>query len=107
VDSFATQVGHLLGKPGVYPIDHTILKVLLVLVALYLLWRTWKGYDWVAAAGWTLLATSVTATWVQAWYLLWPLPLAAIARDRRVLWGTLVVQGLFLVHQLPPLFVPQ
>lgn len=107
VDSFATQVGHLLGKPGVYPVDHTILKALLVLVAGYLLWRTWRGYDWVAAAGWTLLAVSVTATWVQAWYLIWPLPLAALSRDRRLLWGTLVIQALFLIHQLPPLFVPQ
>jgi hypothetical protein len=107
VDSFPTQIGHLLGKPGVYPVDHRILEVLLVLTALYLLWRTWKGYDWIAASAWTLLAISVTATWVQAWYLLWPLPLAAIARDRRVLWGTLVVQGLFLVHQFPPLFVAQ
>jgi hypothetical protein len=107
VDSFATQIGHLLGKPGVYPVDHRILEVLLVLVAVYLLWRTWRGYDWIAASAWTLLAVSVAATWVQAWYLLWPLPLAVTARDRRVLWGTLFIQGLFLVHQLPPLFVAQ
>jgi hypothetical protein len=107
VDSFANQVGHLLGKPGVYPVDHTILKGLLVLVAIYLLWRTWRGYDWISASAWTLLATSVAATWVQAWYLMWPLPLAAVARDRRVLWATLLIQTLFLIHQLPPLFVAQ
>ena len=78
-DSFATEIAHLFGKPGVFPVDHDLLKGGLVIVVLYLLWRTWRGYDWVAASGWTLLAISVTSTWLLAWYILWPLPLAVIA----------------------------
>lgn len=105
-DSFATEIAHLLGKPGVFPADHDLLKASLVIVALYLLWRTWRGYDWVAASGWTLLAISVTSTWLLAWYILWPLPLAVVARDRRLLVATLAVQGLFVVHQLSPLLAP-
>ena len=70
------------------------------------MWRTWRGYDWVAASGWTLLAISVTSTWLLAWYILWPLPLAVVARDRRLLVATLFVQGLFIVHQTSPLFAP-
>jgi len=105
-DSFATEIAHLFGKPGVFPIDHDLLKVALVLIVLHLLWRTWRGYDWVAASGWTLLAISVTSTWLLAWYILWPLPLAVVVRDRRLLAATLVVQALFIIHQLAPLFAP-
>ena len=105
-DSFANEIAHLFGKPGVFPVDHDLLKVALVLIVLHLLWRTWRGYDWVAASGWSLLAISVTSTWLLAWYILWPLPLAAVSRDRRLLAATLAVQGLYVVHQLSPLLVP-
>jgi alpha-1,6-mannosyltransferase len=105
-DSFPTEIAHLFGKPGVFPVDHDLLKAALVVIVLHLLWRTWRGYDWVAAAGWTLLAISVTSTWLLAWYILWPLPLAVIARDRRLLVATLFVQGLFIVHQIAPLLAP-
>jgi hypothetical protein len=105
-DSFATEIAHLVGKPGVFPIDHDLLKVALVAIVLHLMWRTWRGYDWVAASGWALLAISVTSTWLLAWYILWPLPLAVISRDRRLLAATLALQGLFIVHQLTPLFAP-
>jgi alpha-1,6-mannosyltransferase len=105
-DSFAAEIAHLFGKPGVFPIDHDLLKAALVLIALHLMWRTWRGYDWVAASGWTLLAISVTSTWLLAWYILWPLPLAVVTRDRRLLVATLAVQALFLAHQTSPLFAP-
>ena len=105
-DSFATELAHLVGKPGVFPIDHDLLKGALVVTVLYLLWRTWRGYDWVAASGWTLLAIAVTSTWLLAWYTLWALPLAVIARDRRLLVATLAIQGLFIAHQTAPLFSP-
>jgi Glycosyltransferase family 87 len=102
-DSFATELAHLFGKPGVFPVDHDLLKVSLVLIILHLLWRTWRGYDWVAASGWALLAISVTSTWLLAWYILWPLPLAVVTRDRRLLIATLAIQAMFVVHQLTPL----
>jgi alpha-1,6-mannosyltransferase len=105
-DSFPTEIAHLLGKPGVFPIDHDLLKGALVVIVLHLLWRTWRGYDWIAAAGWTLLAISVTSTWLLAWYILWPLPLAVIARDRRLLVATLAVQAMFILHQTAPLLAP-
>ncbi len=105
-DSFPTEIAHLVGKPGVFPIDHDLLKAALVAIMVHLLWRTWRGYDWVAASGWALLAISVTSTWLLAWYILWPLPLAVIARDRRLLVATLAVQLLFIVHQTAPLFAP-
>ncbi len=105
-DSFPNELAHLFGKPGVFPVDHDLLKAALVLILAHLAWRTWRGYDWVAASGWALLAISVTSTWLLAWYVLWPLPLAVITRDRRLLAATLFVQGLFIVHQTSPLFAP-
>ncbi len=105
-DSFPNELAHLVGKPGVFPVDHDALKAALALVGLYLLWRTWRGYDWVAASGWTLLAIDVTSTWLLAWYILWSLPLAVVTRDRRLLYATLVVQLLFIVHQTAPLWAP-
>ncbi len=105
-DSFPTEIAHLFGKPGVFPIDHDLLKAALVIIVLHLLWRTWRGYDWVAASGWTLLAISVTSTWLLAWYILWPLPLAVISRDRRLLVATLAIQALFIAHQMTPLLAP-
>jgi hypothetical protein len=105
-DSFPTEIAHLFGKPGVFPIDHDLLKAGLVLIVLHLMWRTWRGYDWVAASAWTLLAIAVTSTWLLAWYTLWSLPLAAVSRDRRVLYAALAVQALFVVHQTAPLFAP-
>jgi hypothetical protein len=105
-DSFANEIAHLLGKPGVFPIDHDLLKAALVLIVGHLLWRTWRGYDWVAASGWALLAISVTSTWLLAWYILWPLPLAVVTRDRRLLAATLAIQALFIIHQTSPLLAP-
>jgi hypothetical protein len=87
----------------VFPVDHDLLKASLVLIVLHLLWRTWRGYDWVAASGWALLAISVTSTWLLAWYILWPLPLAVVTRDRRLLIATLAIQAMFVAHQLTPL----
>jgi alpha-1,6-mannosyltransferase len=105
-DSFPTELAHLFGKPGVFPVDHDLLKAALVLIVLHLLWRTWRGYDWVAASGWTLLAIAVTSTWLLAWYILWPLPLAVVTRDRRLLVATLAIQALFIAHQTSPLLAP-
>ncbi|MHB8242265.1 MAG: glycosyltransferase family 87 protein [Solirubrobacteraceae bacterium] len=105
-DSFANEIAHLFGKPGVFPIDHDLLKAGLVLIVVHLLWRTWRGYDWIAAAGWSLLAISVTSTWLLAWYILWPLPLAVVSRDRRLLVATLAVQALYVAHQMTPLLAP-
>ena len=89
-----------------FPVDRLFLRAGLIGMVGYLMFRVWRGYDWIAAAGWTLLAIAVTTTWLLAWYTFWALPLAAIARDRRVLVATLAVQALFLAHQMSPIFSP-
>jgi alpha-1,6-mannosyltransferase len=105
-DGFPTIFMHLLGKPGVYPVDHVLLTAGMAVVLAYLLWRTWRGYDWVAASGWAMLTIAVTSPWLLAWYTLWGLPLSVIVRDRRLMITILIVQGLYIAHQLAPLFSP-
>ena len=104
--SFAAQLAHLFGKAGVYPIDHDLLTGGLVVVLVYLLWRVWRGYDWVAASGWGLLAVAVSSTWLMPWYTIWPLPLAAISRDKRLLVAAFAIQAIWIVHQTSPLYGP-
>lgn len=105
-DGFPTIFMHLLGKPGVYPVDHVLLTAAMVAILLYLLWRTWRGYDWIAASGWAMLTIAVMSPWMLAWYTLWGLPLSVIVRDRRLTIAILVVQGLYILHQISPLFSP-
>ena len=57
------------------------LVLFLTLLLELLLW-TWRGFDWVRAAGWTALGLLLATAWLLPWYLVWPLPLAAISRDR-------------------------
>ncbi|HEX4751894.1 MAG TPA: glycosyltransferase 87 family protein [Solirubrobacterales bacterium] len=48
----------------------------------WLLVRTWHGADWIRAAAWAGTGLLLATSWLLPWYLLWPLPLAAVARDR-------------------------
>jgi len=52
-----------------------------LLVAYLLLW-TYRGGDWLRAAAWATTAMLLATAWLLPWYLLWPLPLAALSRDR-------------------------
>jgi hypothetical protein len=67
-------------------IDPDAIRVLALTLFLTLflqlaLW-TWRGFDWVRAAGWTAAGLLLASSWLLPWYLIWVLPLAAIARDR-------------------------
>ncbi len=70
-----------------------------VAVAL-LLWRVWRGKDWIAGAGYALLAVFVAALWMRPWYVAWLLPLAALGEARWLRWGALGLTA-FLVLGVP------
>jgi hypothetical protein len=55
---------------------------LLGVAVAWLLVRTWRGTDWIRAAAWAGTALLLATSWLLPWYLVWPLPLAAVARDR-------------------------
>jgi hypothetical protein len=72
-----------------------------VLVLAYALWRTARGADWRVAAGWTTIALLCSTAWLLPWYAVWPLPLAAVCGDRRLLAATLVVCAYAVLIHLP------
>ena len=49
---------------------------------IYLLIWTHRGGDWLRAAAWATFTLLLATAWLLPWYLLWPLPLAALSRDR-------------------------
>jgi alpha-1,6-mannosyltransferase len=58
--------------------------------------------NWLAAAGWSTLVLLATMGWVLPWYVLWLLPLAALARSRVLIPATvavtLAITGIWAVH---------
>jgi alpha-1,6-mannosyltransferase len=56
-----------------------------------LLWATWRGrIDWLTAAGWATFALLLSTAWLVPWYVVWLLPLAAVARNPRLRGATLL-----------------
>jgi hypothetical protein len=68
---------------GIDPDAVRVLALTLFLTLFFelLLW-TWRGFDWIRAAGWAAAGLLLASAWLLPWYLVWPLPLAAISRDR-------------------------
>jgi alpha-1,6-mannosyltransferase len=56
--------------------------VLYAALVVYLLTWTHRGGDWLRAAAWATFGLLLATAWLLPWYLLWPLPAAALSRDR-------------------------
>jgi hypothetical protein len=76
------------------------LALFAVLVAYLLVW-TWCGNDWVRAAGWSAVGLLLATSWLLPWYLVWPLPLVAISRDRPLQLLTLALTAYQLGARIP------
>jgi hypothetical protein len=70
-------------------------------VAARALWLTWRGADPIRMAAWTTLAVLLASAWLVPWYLLWLLPLAALAADRRLLACSVALTAWTLVVAVP------
>ena len=88
----------VLGLHSFAPWLRLALQLALVGAIGVLLVRVWRGADWVAAAGWALLALTVTTTWLMVWYTIWALPFAAISRSRPLLAAAIAVQVFMLAQ---------
>jgi alpha-1,6-mannosyltransferase len=71
-----------------------------VLVAYLLLW-TWRRGDWVRAAAWAAFGLLLATSWLLPWYLIWPLPLVAVSRDRPLQLLTLALTAYQLGARIP------
>jgi Glycosyltransferase family 87 len=75
--------------------------VAFAITTLWLLLRTWRGADPIRAAAWATLALLVASAWLVPWYVLWLLPLVALALDRRLVVATLALCAWMLVIAVP------
>jgi hypothetical protein len=77
----------LSGVPGWW--RHLFLAAFLVVLAITL-WKTARGANWRAMAGWATIALLLSTAWLLPWYAIWALPLAALADSRRLRGATLL-----------------
>jgi alpha-1,6-mannosyltransferase len=68
---------------------------------LWLLAWTWRGGDWIRAAAWAGTGLLLATSWLLPWYLVWPLPLAAVARDRALAFVLLALTAYQLGARIP------
>jgi high-affinity Fe2+/Pb2+ permease len=73
-------------------------------VAGWTLWRTWRGADPIRMAGWATFAILLASAWLVPWYLLWLLPLAALAADRWLAVATVALSGWVLAIGVPGVY---
>jgi hypothetical protein len=86
------------------PTQGKIGMLVLLPVILVLLVRVYRGGDWLENAGWATCAVIVTTTWFLPWYLIWFLPLAALALRPYQRLTALTLTGLAIGLQLPLIF---
>jgi hypothetical protein len=60
-----------------------------------------RGADWIRGAGWAALGLLATSAWFLPWYVIWPLPFAALSRDNRLLTAVLALTALQLAARVP------
>lgn len=90
-DSVPSRLARLLGFEALPAGLRLLFALAFVATLLGLLWATWRGrIDWLAAAGWATLALLLSTAWLVPWYVVWLLPLAAVARDPRLRGATLL-----------------
>jgi alpha-1,6-mannosyltransferase len=73
-------------------------------VAAWTLWRVWRGADAVRMAAWATFAILIASAWLVPWYLLWLLPLAALAADRRLTVASVALSGWVLAIGVPGVY---
>jgi hypothetical protein len=95
--SFPTYVGELVGLGGATDAGRLVATICLVVVLVALLVRTWRGADWIASAGWATLALMVAVAWLVPWYIVWLIPLAALALSPRLELAALAMTAFMVV----------
>jgi alpha-1,6-mannosyltransferase len=98
--SIPQVVGLVLHIGGGTPTVLKLADVLLVVVVVYLLWRR---RDWLSSAGWATLALIASLSWLMPWYVIWVLPLAALATSVRLRGAALALTVFLMVTFAPEL----
>ena len=103
-DAVPSQLARAVGLPGVTSDVRLVARLFVIGALAWLFWCVWRrGYDWIAACGWALLVAVVGSSWLLGWYVLWPLPFAAVANDRRLRVASLALVAYFVANRWPTL----
>ena len=101
--SIPNELTNLTGSPRLTDSGRQLADAVFLLAIAGLLVRVVRTRDWAGTTGWAMVALVTTSAWFVPWYTIWPLPFAAISRDRRLLAATLALQGFVLWNVLPRL----
>jgi hypothetical protein len=99
--SLPQETARWLGMSGLPTWWRDLFSAAFAAVLALTLWRTARGADWRAMAGWATLALLVCTAWLLPWYAIWALPLAALADSRRLRAATLAVSAYAILIHLP------
>ena len=99
--SMPNLLGLALGQGGETNVLHTLLSgALACTVAACCVWA-WRREEPLAASGWAMVALLVTLGWVLPWYVIWVLPLAALAGSRRLRIAAIAIAVYLVVAWIP------
>jgi alpha-1,6-mannosyltransferase len=96
--SIPNIVGLVIGIGGGAP---GLLKVAIVCVVLVVAYEVYRERDWLAGAGWSTFALLASLAWLVPWYVIWLLPLAALATSVN-LRRTALAMTVFLILAFMP-----
>jgi hypothetical protein len=100
--SIPNILGWGLGLGGATPKLVSVLQVVIVATVGYQLFRR---RDWLSGAGWATVALLATLSWLMPWYIIWLLPLAAIAPSVK-LRGVAVAATVLVILSFMPVTLP-
>src|ERR1700736_6104139 len=83
-ESVPNLIGLLVGAGGENEAVRLVMSALLGCSLLLCCALAWRRRDSLGASGWASVVLLVTLSWVLPWYVLWVLPLAALAGSRRL-----------------------
>ena len=99
--SIPNLLGLALGQGGETHMLHTLLNVALVGTVVACCVWAWRREEPLAASGWAMVALLVTLGWVLPWYVIWVLPLAALAGSRRLRIAALSIAVYLVLAWIP------
>ncbi|MCW3028717.1 MAG: hypothetical protein JWN81_1928 [Solirubrobacterales bacterium] len=100
-ESVPNLIGLMIGAGGENESVRVVISAVLGASVLFCCAMAWRRRDSLGASGWASVALLVTLSWVLPWYVLWVLPLAALAGSRR-LRNVALVLGVYLIVAWAP-----
>jgi hypothetical protein len=96
--SIPNLVGLVIGVGGGTP---GLLRIATVAVVLVVAHQVYRRRDWLSGAGWSTFALIASLAWLVPWYIIWLLPLAALASNVRLRRAALAMTAFLILAFMP------